>query len=717
MSVAESTPGRCLANGTLYALPGEALSHSPTTDEVAAMVDRRRGGAGSRLLSREVADGRSFADVGAAFGMVRSLAGEAIASLVGSWEPIAVFGDYDADGICSSAAMAMALAWLRMDFTFHSVRDPLERLRMAQVHATVPERIDGYGLSVDALARLHAMGFRTVICVDNGTSAVGALEWALQADMRVVVVDHHPADDSALAYWAKKGGDRLRIANPMVPGEWRDALSPETSGAHVCAAMMVHAVACEVAGRIGADPRDLPWTACLAGFASVTDMMPVVGVNRIAVRNLLSKVQTEEAPPAVRAMAASALVKRQVETDLDIAMLPSPATADLFDMPFGADFVAFDAGPRVNACGRMGKAGTALDFMLGGEEASLAGLDRINELNEARKGLEAFARDQALAGLAACAEACGPDLMSRRLVDLAALSAGERAAEIAGSVSTARVDDTRACFVLVPGVVCVSATEGADAGVVGLVAARVSRESGMVSIAMNLGPEGLSGGFSASASGRVPEGCDAMALGIQTGIVLARVAAKGGGKGGGHAAAFGLSIPLASGDGQSNLARIREFAIECALALAAEAAASPGLDDVAFSVDPGRPVDLLASDAEDAGALTRAVVEAGPYGHEMRAPLVGIPLPSSGFVALGKGGSFEVRPTDGRRPIKMVGFANSFKGGIAADWTGEARSRMSAGGVVAVGTLSNSFYGRANRDRWRGPTPEFVLEALVAREA
>lgn len=705
--------GRCLANGTLYALPDVPLSHSPTTLEVAAMVDKGRAGSSSHSLLAEVGDQRSLADASAGFALVRSAAGEALASFAGDWRPVAVFGDYDADGICSSAAMATALAWLRMGFTFDSVSDPALRLRQANVFACVPERIDGYGLSVAAVRRLHAAGFEDVVCVDNGTSAVGALEWALQAGMRVVVVDHHPADDAALAYWAKKGGGSLRIANPMVPGEWREALRPETSGSHVCAAMMVHAVSCEAASRLGMDHADLPWTACLAGFASVTDMMPVVGVNRLAVRNLLAKVQTDEAPPAVRALAAAALVKRQVETDVGIAMVPSPAPADLFDIPLGADFVGFDAGPKVNACGRMGQASTALSFMLSGEDESLAGLETIDGLNEARKGLEGFARDQALAGYAACADAAGPELMSVRLRDVAAMPAPDRAAFIAGSVTTARVDDTRACFVLVPGVICVSATEGADGGVVGLVASRVSRDSGLVSIAMNLAPANASGSFTASASGRVPEGSDALGFGLDTGILLSRVAQRGGGGGGGHAAAFGLSIPLSSGDALANLARIREFAVECALAIASEAAASPSFDDVIFSVDAGRPVDLLAADAEDAGALTRAVVEAGPYGHEMRAPLVGIPLPPSGLVALGKSGTFEVRHQDGRRPIKMVGFANSFRGGLQAEWTGPGREELGRGGVIAVGTLVNSFYGRANKSRWRGPTPEFLLEALV----
>lgn len=715
MSGAVTGGGRLLSlvDDRTFEVPGVPLPRNPSAGDVARVVDSARG-QGSALL-REVEDQRDMAAVSEWFASMRTAAGERLADLVRCGRKLAVFGDYDADGICSTAAMGSALAWLRLGSAYGSFLDVKWAMAEAGVLVRVPERVHGYGLSPFALQDLHADGFRDVVCVDNGTSALGALMWAEVNGMSVLVVDHHPTDGDGLAFWAV-GREGLRVANPMLPGPWRDALSLESCGSSVCAAMMVHAVACEAASRLGLDHRDLPWTAALAGFASVTDMMPVVGANRLAVKSLILSLGGDAVPPAVSAMAADALVRAKVETEFEVAMAARVDSPDLFDHPLDSSFVGYDAGPRVNACGRMGRAGLALDFMLASEPDAVSVLAEVGGLNASRQEAERAAVDMARGLVAEAVDGLPAGYATARATDYAMFSGAELAALLERSCVSAQDPASRACAVVIPGLLCVSATEGADGGIVGLVASRLSKALGLPTVSLNLAPKGPEGLCPASGSGRVPEGHALIDLGIDTGIVLAGVAKRSGGSGGGHAAAFGLKFQLGSDDRAANLARIRRFAVECAVALVREMAAVPGLLEVAMAPPPSIPVDLVSPELGGVASLARSVIDCGPYGHGMRAPLVGIRLPASGVVALGKSGSFEVRPLDGSRPIKMMGFANRFDGGLASDRAPVLKSALKAGGVVAVGTLANSFYGRSDQARWRGPRAEFVMDALATEE-
>ena len=97
---------------------------------------------------------------------------------IGSGEPLLIFGDYDVDGVTSTAMMQRALTILG-----------------ATVEAIVPEREDGYGLSVRAVEAAQARGFRLILTVDNGITAFAALERAQELGIEVIVTDHHePAD-------------------------------------------------------------------------------------------------------------------------------------------------------------------------------------------------------------------------------------------------------------------------------------------------------------------------------------------------------------------------------------------------------------------------------------------------------------------------------------------------------------------------------------------
>ena len=147
---------------------------------------------------------------------------------------IAVFGDYDVDGVCSTAMMVRTLRSLGAD--------PLWRL---------PSRDEGYGLSLDAIRELHDHGARLLITVDCGITAVDEVAEAQRLGMDVIVTDHH------------RPGDELPDCPVVHPG-LGDGPSPE-----FCAAGVVLKLAAALTG----EERDLD----LAGLATVCDMVPLHG--------------------------------------------------------------------------------------------------------------------------------------------------------------------------------------------------------------------------------------------------------------------------------------------------------------------------------------------------------------------------------------------------------------------------------------------------------
>ena len=150
---------------------------------------------------------------------------------------IAVFGDYDVDGVCSAAMMIRTLRSLGAE--------PLWRL---------PSREQGYGLSIDAIGELSDQGARLLITVDCGITAITEVAAARAKGVDVIVTDHH------------RPGGSLPDCPVVHPG-----LGPEPS-AELCAAGVVLKLSAALTG----EERDLD----LAGLATVCDMVPLRGENR-----------------------------------------------------------------------------------------------------------------------------------------------------------------------------------------------------------------------------------------------------------------------------------------------------------------------------------------------------------------------------------------------------------------------------------------------------
>ncbi len=215
---------------------------------------------------------------------------------------IAVFGDYDVDGVCSTAILVRTLRALG--------GDPVWEL---------PSRFDeGYGLSTGAVERLAERGVGLLITVDCGITAVDQVAAAKAAGLDVVVTDHHRPDETL---------PDCVVVHPALG----DYPCPE-----LCAAGVVLKL-CEALHPPAAEEH-----LDLAALATVCDLVPLRGENRRIVRaGLTALARTDK--PGLRALMSVAAVE----------------PAELTEQALG-----FRLGPRINAAGRMRRADAALELML-----------------------------------------------------------------------------------------------------------------------------------------------------------------------------------------------------------------------------------------------------------------------------------------------------------------------------------------------------------------
>ena len=252
---------------------------------------------------------------------------------------IAVFGDYDVDGVCSTAMLVRTLRALG--------GDPIWEL---------PSRFDdGYGLSQAAVERLAARGTGLLVTVDCGIAAAAEVAAAKGAGMDVVVTDHHRAGEVL---------PECVVVHPALGGYG----SPE-----LCASGVV----LKLAEALHGDPRAADEELDLAALATVCDLVPLRGENRRIVREGLVALGRTRRPGLRALMAVSALEPAEVSEHA----------------------LGFRLGPRLNAAGRMGRADAALELLLTEDGARAEEVAReLDLLNRERREAETrilFAADAA----------------------------------------------------------------------------------------------------------------------------------------------------------------------------------------------------------------------------------------------------------------------------------------------------------------------------------
>lgn len=267
-----------------------------------------------------------------------------VGDALGRGELIAVYGDYDADGVTASAVLVRAL-----------------RAAGAEPLAYIPQReTEGYGLNPAALAELSGKGAALVITVDCGTTALDVVR-GRPAGLKLVITDHHlPHSEPG------SQGVELAPADALVNPQRADDLYPFKGLAGVGVAYKLVG-ALEAAGLVpnGTAAAQLP----LVALGTVADMMPLQGENRWLVRQGLA-AWPEQAPLGLAKLARSAGIDG------------CPTSSDL----------GFGLAPRINAAGRMEDAWLALRCCLAEEPEEAAEVaDRLEVLNRSRRSALALA--------------------------------------------------------------------------------------------------------------------------------------------------------------------------------------------------------------------------------------------------------------------------------------------------------------------------------------
>ena len=222
-------------------------------------------------------------------------------------ERIAIYGDYDADGVTATALLVSALNKMGAD-----------------VVGYIPNRFDeGYGLNIEAIDSLYAQNVRLVITVDCGIRSIQEAEHARQIGLDLIISDHHhPSDDLPYA---------VAIINP----KQRDDTYPEKELAGVG---LAYKLASALMGTEFCRENYLD----LVALGTVADLAPLVGENRALVRSGIEQIQHPIRQGVMALIGASGLKPNRL-TAMDIG---------------------FVLGPRLNAAGRLESALAALDLLL-----------------------------------------------------------------------------------------------------------------------------------------------------------------------------------------------------------------------------------------------------------------------------------------------------------------------------------------------------------------
>jgi single-stranded-DNA-specific exonuclease len=274
-----------------------------------------------------------------------------LADAIEAKQKIAIFGDYDVDGACSSALLNRFLA-------HHDVPSRIY----------IPDRLfEGYGPNVGAIETLVNEGAKLIVTVDCGTTSFEPLAAARKLGADVVVIDHHQADE------------RLPEVEAVVNPNRLDDISGQGM---LCAAGVVFLVLVAVTRELrrrgfysGAREPDLLALLDLVALATVADVVPLTGLNRAYVKKGLTVMRAREN------VGLTALA--------DAAGLTTPPT------PYHLGFIL---GPRINAGGRIGNAAlgaTLLSTTDPVEAQKIAEL--LNRLNKERKDIETIMLEEALA--------------------------------------------------------------------------------------------------------------------------------------------------------------------------------------------------------------------------------------------------------------------------------------------------------------------------------
>lgn len=272
-----------------------------------------------------------------------------ITRAVDNMEKIAVYGDYDADGVTSTAMLYSYLETRGADVIFY-----------------IPQREgEGYGMNMGAVEYLKEQGVSLIVTVDNGISSVQEVARANELGIDVVVTDHH-RPQAILP-------DAVAVVDAYRP----DDTSPYKHFSGVGIAFKLLMALEDGAG----DVEDLLEAySDLAAIGTIGDIVPLTGENRTLIRAGLERLSQSDRP-GVQALLENAGIAGKALTSTN---------------------VAFTLVPRINATGRMGAPERAVRLLISGyeEEAEVLS-EEICADNEERRRVEAEIAEAAFADIEA----------------------------------------------------------------------------------------------------------------------------------------------------------------------------------------------------------------------------------------------------------------------------------------------------------------------------
>ena len=245
---------------------------------------------------------------------------------------ITVYGDYDCDGVTSTAVL-------------YGYLDAMG----AEVEYYIPDRSEGYGMNIPALEKILDQGTELIITVDNGVSAVEEAEYIRQRGAQLVITDHHQPPQE------------LPVCAACVNPHRQDDNSPFKE---LCGAGVVLKLLCALEED---EEFVMEQYAELAAVGTIGDVMPLVGENRYIVRRGIEDIRASQNIGIDRLLRTAGV---------------SPESVD-------ATTVAFSICPRINAAGRIAAADKAVQLLMA-DSPEQAGLlsEELNLMNENRRAEE-----------------------------------------------------------------------------------------------------------------------------------------------------------------------------------------------------------------------------------------------------------------------------------------------------------------------------------------
>ncbi len=258
-----------------------------------------------------------------------------ICQLIARQKKIAVWGDYDVDGISATALLALFF----------------KQRANTSVVPVIPHRSWGYGLNAEKIEQLHADGVQALITVDCGITATREIARARELGMTTIITDHHtPAP-------------RLPAADAIVNPRISPCPAPQLAGVGVAFYLTA-----ALNNLLPGSKIDIRTSLDLVALGTVADLVPLDEQNRIVVKNGLLLLQ-EGGRPGIAAL------KEVCE------LAP--------DAKVGTGEIAFGLAPRLNAAGRIGDPNLAFQLLVAQDRESAANIaKKLDTLNQQRKKLE-----------------------------------------------------------------------------------------------------------------------------------------------------------------------------------------------------------------------------------------------------------------------------------------------------------------------------------------